>query len=814
MKDLYQDLRYGMGILRGNPGFTAVVVLTLALGIAANTTVFGWIDAVLLHPLPGTADQHRLAVVEILTSGWNSGTLNFSYSDYRTARDNLRLLSGIALNTSTTFNLRIGESTQRISAELVSGNYFDVLGVKPILGRVFLPEEYGDKPGAYPVAVVSERLWRSRYAADPGIIGRTVYVNRHPLTIVGMVPSEFHGTMPGLVFEMWVPLMMTPQLTDAKDGAFDQGSKAYWTIARLRPGVTTGQARGEVEALVQRLAEMNPLAMEGLRATVVPVWKANTGGQRILRAPLGILMAVCFVVLLIVCANVANLLLARSTARHKEFSIRLALGAGRGRLARQLLTETLLLASMGALVGVPCAFWMAKSLLWLLPPTSIPVSIGLKINADIFAFVVLICAAAALISGLAPVLHALRINVNEGLKESGRSGMSGARLHRMRGLLVVSEIALALVALVGAALFVRSFQATRSIHPGFDPQHVSVAQIDLSTGGYSPEQGELFCVRLCERLRSAPGIVAVTYADRIPLGFGTSPWQEIQVEGYSQMRGENMKIYYNAVAPGFFDMMRIPRIDGRDFTERDDMKTPVMIVNQTFARRFFAERNPVGRKVRFWRQWFTVAGVVKDSKYHSPTEDSSPFIYVRQIYLNDPSISFCIRSAGQSIDALATFRREVGAMDPNVAVFDAMSLADHMGGSMFAQRVAASLLGVLGGVSLLLATLGLYSVMACTVSQRTQEIGIRLALGARRRAVLGLIVRQAMLLTGAGLLAGMAAAFAAARLVSGMLFRVSAGDPVIFAGAALFLSGVALLASYLPAWRASKVDPMVALRHE
>ncbi len=815
MGALYQDLRYGTRILQGSPGFSAVVVFTLALGIAANTTVFGWIDRILVHPIPGAADDQRLAVVEILTSGWNDGTLNFSYSDYRTARDNLKLLSGIAVNTNTAFNTRIGDNTQRVYGELVSGNYFEVLGVKPILGRVFLPTEYGDKPGAYPVAVISERLWRGRFGADPGVIGRILYVNRFPLTIVGVVPSEFLGTKPGLAFGMWVPLVMTPQLTGEANGRLDQGSRLYWSIARLKPGVTIAQARGEVESLVRRLAEMNPRSDEGLKATVVPVWKAHTGGQRLLLAPLVILMAVCLVVLLIVCSNVANLLLARSIDRQREFSIRLALGAGRIRLARQILTEALLLAGIGALIGVPCAMWLSDSLLWLLPPTSSPVSIDLRLNSEVLGFVILICVGASVVSGLGPVLHSTRINVGEGLKEGGRTGTSGKHLNRVRSLLVISEIALALVALVGAGLFVRSFESTRSVAPGFDPRNVSVGQIDLSGVGYSPEQGQQFCLRLRERLKSTPGTVDASFADRLPLGSGRGPWHEIQVEGYGPAFGENMMIYFNAVAPGFFEMMRIPRIEGRDFTEQDDLKkTPVMVVNESFARRFFAGNNPIGRKVRFWGAWFSIVGVVKDAKYNSLAEDPQPFIYVQQVYSNDSSISFLIRSADASVDSLAILRRELAAMDPNIPVFEIMSMTDYMGGSLFSQRVAASLLSVLGGISLVLATLGIYGLMAYTVSQRTQEIGIRMAMGARRGNVLGMVIAQGMGLTAAGLLLGIGAALAAARLISGLLFRVSADDPSIFAGAAAFLASVALLANILPAWRAAKVDPIVALRHE
>ncbi|HUL77683.1 MAG TPA: ABC transporter permease [Vicinamibacteria bacterium] len=818
MKSLFQDLRFGLRVLLNSPGFTAVAVLTLALGIAANTTVFSWIDTILVHPIQGASDTNRLVVLEIMTSGWNGGTVNASHDDYRFARENLKLLSGIALYTPTTFNLGEGGGAERVWGELVSGNYFAVLGVKPLLGRVFLPEEYTDKPGAFPVAVISERLWRNRFGADPGVVGKAVRVNRYPLTVVGVTPNDFRGTHPGLAYEMWVPLMMTPQLTGASERIFTNGSRNYWMIARLAPRVTIEQARAELLALVQRAIEANPDANDGLSATLLPVWLARrSGAQSLMRAPLQILMAVCVVLLLIVCANVGNLLLARSIARQKEFSIRVALGAGRGRLARQLLTEALLLSAMGALAAAPLAGVMGGSLRWLLPPTSVPLALDVRPSPDILAFTILICVATALLSGVPPVLQAIRPDVNETLKEGGRGGTSGARSQRLRGLLVVSEVALALVALVGAGLFVKSFRTASAIDPGFDPRDVSVAAFQPSTAGYSAEEGKVFCSQVAERLRSAPGVMGVAYSNMVPLGFGLSPWLEIEPEGYAATRGENMKIYYNAVSPGFFDVLRLPRVDGRDFSDQDDHgAAPVMIVNQSFARRFFGDMAPIGRRVRYWGEWATVVGVVKDMKYHSLAETPQPFFYLpfRQVYSRDWSVAWYVRGTGRADTAQAALRREAAAVDPGVTLVDAMPLTDYIGGCLFAQKVAATLLGALAALCLLLSAVGIYGVMSYSVSQRTHEIGIRVALGAQRWAVIGMVVRQGMALTVVGLAAGMAAAFAATRLVGSMLVNMSATDRVVFAGAPLFLATVALLASYFPARRATRVEPTLALRCE
>jgi len=817
MRTFGQDLRFGIRVLRGSPGFTAVAVLTLALGIAVNTTVFSWIDAVLLRPLPGVGDSSRLVVFETVQPDGEGR--NTSYADYRDYRDNLKLVSGLALSLQpNSLSVGEGERAQRVWGELVSGNYFAVLGVRPLLGRFFLPEEQGDKPGAYPVVVIGERLWRSRFSADPGVVGGTVRVNRRELTIVGVAPKEFCGISPGVIYEMWAPLMMGPQLNVIDEGLlFNRRARGINAIARLKPGAVIEQARAEVATVANQLASAHPDTNNGFSATLLPVWKSHSGAQGLLLAPLQILMAMCLVVLLIACVNVANLLLARSADRQRELSIRMALGAGRGRLARQLLTEALLLAGLGALAGVPMAMWMGQSLLYLAPRgMGMTVGLDIRMNGEVLGFTILICAAAALASGLSPALHAVRPDVNESLKEGGRGGTPAARSHRMRGLFVVSEVALALVALVGAGLFAASFRNARAIEPGFDARNVLVSRFYLSTGGYTGDQRKQFCLRLRDRLESAPGVLGVSYADTIPLGFGLGPGQTLQIEGYLPGQSENMTIPRSLVAPGFFGVMRIPLLDGREFTRQDEVNTaPVLIVNQSFARRFFKDRNPIGRKIRAWGTWRTVVGLVKDTKQYTLTEAPRPYLYAPAQQIDAPPVAaFYVRTAGNPDQMLATLRREAAAIDPNAGAFDAMPLAEYIDAPLFPRRIAASLLGALGALSLVLAAVGLYSVMAYAVSQRTHEIGIRMALGARPRDVLGMVVRQGMVLTAAGLAAGVGVALAATSLVESMLVNVSAADPLVFAGAALFLGLVALVASFLPARRATRIDPILALRHQ
>ena len=484
------------------------------------------------------------------------------------------------------------------------------------------------------------------------MIGSTIRVNRQKLTIIGVAPPEFRGTLPGLAFETWIPLMMAPQLNTMPDWMLrDRHTRNLLGLARPKPGVTLQQANAEVAALARQLASEHADTSAGVGAALLPVWKAHSGAQYLLLAPLQILMAVCGVVLLIVCANVANLLLARITARHKEFSVRLALGAGRGRLVMQLLAESLILAVMGGLVGAPLALWMAQALGALVPPAGFPIALDIEMNADIFAFTMLLCVVACVLSGIAPALHTARADLSDALKQGGRSGSAGKHSKQLRGLLVVSEVALALVAIIGAGLFARSFQLARQIHPGFDASHILVSNVSLSTAGYSVPDRRQFCFRLRERLEAQPGIAGVTYADFIPLGFDGGSWEELDIEGYEKGRSENMQIYRNVVAPGYFKVLGVPLLAGRDFTEQDDTSNsskPVMIVNQTFARRYFGGGYPIGRRVHGWGKWFSVVGVVKDSKYHTPNEAPQPYFYVpfKQVYRADMAIAVYVRTAG------------------------------------------------------------------------------------------------------------------------------------------------------------------------
>ncbi len=815
MRTLLQDLHYGLRVLWNSKGFTAAAVFTLALGIAANTTVFGWIDSLLVHPFPGVAAGGQLVSIEtVLPTGEFSTT---SWRDYRDYRDTLTLTSGVAASLFNAF--AVGDlNPQRVSGEYVSANYFQLLGVQAELGSTFLPAECADTPGSCPVVVIGHRLWQQRFRGDRGVIGGTLRVNRHKLTIIGVAPAEFRGLMPGMALDIWVPMMMAPALNGQGEWLLTERTEhQMWITGRLKPGVSVGQANAEVEACARRIASLSPLTNAGFSARLMPVWKAHVGLQGFLLTPLRILMAVCVVLLLIVAANVANLQLARATARQKEFSLRLALGASPGRLMRQLVTESLLLATAGAVVGVATSVWLGQSLGRILPATDFPIALDFTLNGDILAFAILLCAVLAVITGLAPALHLIRADVNEGLKEGGRSGTSSAGLQRTRAMLVVSEVALATVAMVGMGLFTRSFLNARAINPGLDVRNLLFVQYHVDTFCTTSEQRAQFCIRLHDRLAARPGIAAVAYGLDVPLAFGNSASSELQIEGHAPRREGDARSGSGIVSPHYFEALGIPLLEGRDFTEQDTRETArVAIVNQSFARRFFAGGNPVGHRIRGKGPWITIVGQVRDSKYRSVTEAPTPYFYLpfRQAHGGEFWTAFFIRTVGPARDQIAMVRQEASMVEPGAAAFPVIPFEEHISASLFPQRVAAALLCILGALALLLAALGLYSVLAFAVGQRKHEFGIRMALGAQSRDVLGMVVRQGMLLTLAGLVAGTILALVATRMIGGLLVNLSASDPLIFAGVGGFLSAVALLASYLPARLATKVDPLTSLRQQ
>jgi predicted permease len=784
-------------------------VLTLAVGIAATTTVFGWIDGMVLHPFRGATDDGQLAVLECVRASGIEDP-NVSYADCRDFQDSLRSISGLVFTQQGPASVGTGEKAWSAWFELVSGNYFDVLGVRPALGRTFARDEYGDKAKAF-TAVISYRLWQGYFHSDPSILGRIVHINRQQVTIIGVTPREFHGDFPGIALDGWVSVPLA--------GERQRNARHFKAMVRLKPGVSISEANAEAATVAARLALAFPKTNKGIGARIVPIWKAQSGASGILAWPLAILGAACGLVLLIACANVANLLLARSAARQTEFAIRAAMGAGPGRLSRQLISESVLLSALATLAGFPLALWMENVLVHLVPPTGLPLYFDVHPSGRVFAFAALVCLASALISGLPPAFQSVRHNLVDALKQGGRGGTQSGRSRRISGLLVVTEVGLAFAALMTLGLFLRSLYALRNTPAGFDHRNVTVCRLFLVTNNYTPAEEQQFSRRLRQRLLAAPGVTGAAYSDSIPLGFGLGKWTDVAVEGYASRRGENLDVHHASVSPGYFDLLRVPLLAGREFRLEDNENARrVMIVNESFARRFFHGGDPVGHRVQVYGKPFTIVGMVKDSKYLNLSEPPQPYFYMPfdQVHYGsgEGGVALYARTSGDARGFVPILRREMSAIDPNSAGLTAMPLSDYISAAWFGPRLASLFLGVLGVISMLLAGVGLYGVMAYAVSQQTREIGLRIALGADPGGVLRMIIRRGLLLAVSGIATGLAITVVATQQIAALLYRVSPADPASIAGAAVFLVVVAVLASLIPALRATRVDPIIALRQE
>ncbi len=821
MGTLWRSLSFALRLLRNSPGFACVAVLTLGLGIAANTTVFAWIDTVLLRPVPGASNASRLVVLEAISPDGRRLS-KFQHPDFRDFQRQMTLASGVTAAHQAFFTIGPPDHAQRVMGQVVSANFFDVLGVKPYLGRLFRSDEDRDSPGSHPFAVISHRLWRAYFHSDFGMVGRTVRINGHHYTLIGVAQADFGGTTGGIAFDVWVPLSMIIQTGTLNTwAAADRNARFLDVLASLKPGVSLDQADQETRAVASRIAAAYPDTHRGIGATAVPIWRSSSGLQSGLRNPLQILLAVCLLVMLIACANVANLLMARSVSRQREFGIRMALGASRLQIVRQLLVEVLVLAVAGALAGVVLAAWLSESLFYVLPKLDAPIRAAIepllhpKPNPSVLLFTALLATGAALLATLMPALYAGRVDVNETLKEGGRSGASGTRSHRARGVLVMAEVALAAIALIGAGWAVRTFQKLARVHLGFEPQNVLVAHFHLSTNGYSLDREKRFARDLRLRLETSPAVEQVSYGNAVPVSIFSPGSERVQNFGSEADRQGVVSVGSTVVAPGYFRLMRIPLLEGRDFTERDDLTTePVIVVNQTFVERYFVGQNPIGRRVRVSGRWVRVAGLVKDSKYRTPAEAPAPHFYgaFGQMFWSGHNHFLYVR--GRNLDAArAALHREAAALDPNQGLYEVSTLAERAQASLFGERITASLLSALAVLALALAAIGLYCVMAYAVTERTQEIGIRMALGAERRQVVALVLWKGLALTLAGLAVGVTAALLAARVFAGIL-ELTAIEPAVFVLAALLLLATDLLACYVPARRAASVDPMISLRSE
>jgi predicted permease len=806
MGALLKDLRFAVRSLRKRPGLTLIAIVSLGLGIGANTTVFTWLNAFVLRPLPAVPGFDR--IVAINTHGPGDGRWSVSYPNLRDWRAQSRSLD-IAAASFTELGLRgEGGSVERTWAAVTTGNYFDVLGVRPALGRLLTPRDEEERA---PVVVLGYAYWRRRFAGDSAIVGRRLDFNGHPLTVVGVAAPRFGGTIIGLQFDAYVPVTLAETLSglvglDHRNEEFLDG------VGRIRKGWTLTQARQELDGVAKRISAETGDEDSRAGAFVTPL--GDQGAASFLKPVLVALLGVTGMVLLIACANVANLQLARALARRREIGVRIALGARRWRLVRQLLTESLVLALVAGGVGVFVAYWSRDALLGLLPPSPFPINLQFDVSGRVLLFALGVTVLAAFAFGLFPALQASNPNLVPTLKDE--IGGGPAHRSRLQSSLVVSQVALSLVALVCAGLFLRSLDAARRTDVGFSgPDHVLLVSTDLHLAGVPDSQRVAVADRLLERLRALPGVGAASLAMATPLGFGGYSSVGVEPEGYAPRRGENMSIQYFEVGDAYFRAMGIPVLAGRDFGPGDVAGAqPVAVVNQRFAERFWPNQDPVGRRFRREGIWRTVVGVARQGKYQDLTERPEAVVYVP--FAQEPQNGFdvIVRAPGDPRALVPAVRDAFREVDPDLPFLDVRTLAEHMQAAEFVQTLGATMLTALGSMALLLAAIGIFGVLTYSVGQRTREIGVRVALGAGRREVVGMVVGRALRLVGIGLAAGLALSLGAGELLRSQLVGVGPHDPLTYGVIALLLVVVALGAAWLPAQRAARVDPIVALRYE
>lgn len=815
MDSLMKDIRYAIRGLIKRPGFVAIAVITLALGIGANTAIFSLVNAVLLRALPVDRPEE---IVSVAIRGKDDSFSAFSYPNYTDFRDRNDVLSGLLVYRFVPLSLSRGGANERVWGYEVSGNYFDVLNVKAIHGRTFLPEE--DKTlNSHPVVVISYDSWKTRFGADPNLVGKDVLLNNHQFRVIGIAPQGFKGTEFVYAPEIWVPAAMIEWVEPGATWLNERGSNNFFAVGRLKPGVDSQQAEASLNLLAQQLAKEYPDTNEGQSIAVGPTGFIIPDLRGAVVNFTWVMMAAVGLVLLVTCTNLAGLMLARVTDRRREIAIRLAMGANRLRLIRQLLTESILLSFLGGAAGVLMAVWIVKALLALKPPIDFPLAMDVEVDWRVLLFSLFVSLVAGAIFGLAPALQATRPNLTTTLKETAAQG--GAVRTRLRSVLVVVQIAVSLVVLIAAGLVVRTLQQLQTMNPGFDPKNALAMSFDLGLQGYDQARGQQFYRQLMERVSSLPGVESAAISDYIPLSLNFNS-RNVFIEGAPAARGENVPLAMVAsVGPGYFKTMATPIVQGREFTDQDQEKSEqVAIVNETFVRRLMPELRTTGEAVgkRFSGRpggpFRRIVGVAKEGKYFNIAEEPRLFVWTPMSQDYSSNGILIVRTKPDPETMFTALRGQVQSLDPNLPLFDVKTLSVHMQFALFPSRVAATVLGVFGLVALMLAAIGVYGITSYAVAQRTHEIGIRLALGAQLSDVLRLVLQQGLKLTIIGAAIGILGAYLTTRAITSVLYGVSATDPFTFIFVSGLLVGVALIASYVPARRATKVEPLIALRNE
>jgi predicted permease len=807
-----QDLRFGLRILRRSPGFSVLAILCLTLGIGANAAVFSWVEGILFRPYPAVSHQERLLALGGTERGEAGGT-PLSWPDFADLQRSSTLFDTLFVSKITGTTLSIGDRAERTTGSIVSANYFDAIGVHPILGRGFEPGEDTGR-NAHPVAVISYQLWQGRFKGDPQIIGKTQRLNGVVHTIVGVAPEGFYGTFVGWAMHFWVPASMEEIFESGGYKLEDRGARWIEAYGRLKPGVTREQAQEETSAVAKRLEADYPDTNRGRSMQLWPLWQTPFNNARTLLPTLEIMLGVVFFVLLIACANVGNLLLVRSFARRHEMTVRLAIGASRGRLLKQLLTEGVILSAFGAAGGLLVAYWCRHALVVLFPARGgVSMHLPGEIDWRVLAVSAGVCVIATLVVGLVPAMQSSKIDLAGALK-SDSAGVVGSRGRAwVRSGLVVVQVSLSFVLLVGAGLLLQSLQRIRNSSPGFSTHGVLSTAVDVVSAGYDAQRTKNFQDELMERVKALPGVESAVFARATPLGYGSYSESPIAVDGYQAPPEEQPTVEYNEVGPDYFVTMGIPLVSGREFTRGDDEKAAlVAVVNETMAARYWRGKDPIGERVQVKGRWMRVVGVAKDSKYRSVRETPKPFFYVPWRQNFSVGGGLYVRTPLSPETMATALAREVHALDGNLAPYEMITMQEQVDRSTSPQKVAVTLVGVLGGLALLLAAIGLYGVMSYAVSQSARELGLRMALGADASNVWRLVMSRGLSLIAVGVLIGAVAALGLTRLMGNLLYKVSPRDPLAFGAAFAVMTVAAVAACFLPALRATRTDPARALR--
>jgi len=789
-------------------------VLCLTLGIGTNAAVLSWIEGILIRPYPLVPHQDRMFALIGTTRGV-PGHNGLSYPDFVDFEKNSMLFESFIIDRITGTTLSVGDRAERALVGIVSANYFDALGVRPILGRGFRPEEATGR-NAHPVTVIAYRTWRDRYNFDPNIIGRTQYLNGVQHTVIGVAPERFHGTFVGYSFNFWVPTSMQETFDTTGYKLEDRGARWIEGYAILKSGVSRQQAQAELNSISQRLEKDFPDTNRGHENQLVPLWKTPFNGAGNMSSTLAITMAVVFLVLLIACANVGNLLLARSLLRRHEMTMRLALGAGRRRLVRQLVTEGLLLSLIAAAGGIAVAYWCRNALVLAFPPPLPGTVIDYpgQIDWRVLAVSAGICMASTLLFALVPAIRASDVDLSNALKAEAGGVLGGSTRSRLRSALVLVQVSLSFILLAGTGLLLQSLIKMRNASPGFNANVVS-SVVDLFSAGYNVERAKIFHTQLLDHVRTLPGVESAALTRVIPFSYNVFSSAPIEVDGYQPPPNEQPTVEYIEVTEDYFTTLGIPIVSGREFIRTDDENAPPLaIINETMAAKYWPGNDPVGQRLKVKDRWMQIVGIAKNSNYRSKTETPVPFFYVplRQNFRVQNSLLIQTHETpGAIMKALA---REVHGLDPNLAPLITERLQDQINEISYSQRLAVTLVALFGAMALFLAAIGLYAVVSYTVSQGTRELGLRMALGAGAKDLMRQVMSRGLLLTASGVAIGGVAAIMLTRLMGNMLYKISPHDPLAFGMAFAVITIASLAACFLPAWRATRIDPVQALREQ